>query len=309
MNPPTEQVERKLTKHSIEHLTSPNSDCENGSDGGPSSPKKEIKEHSEKVVSYTEMIAKAIFATQNNMSTLADIYNFLISKYPILKSRGKSWKNSVRHTLSLNEWFIKIPKLDNAKCCYWSIHPVYMQRFRKGDFQKQRKASVTKLRSHHNSHRYYDFGYDISPTMDYHFIPPPSHFQDVNSSISPHSAFSPWPISRSFDEFQNFFPLGNPQYSAPYPMYNPASPPATVPYNPYYPTTEQPQHHENNYFNYRQESMLPHPYEHSSVSSKYREEPPHYKLYRRDDDTQAYSNNINSNNTVSVKIEDPSPPC
>ena len=159
------------------------------------------------------MIAKAIFSTPNSMSTLADIYNFLIVKYPFLQTRGKSWKNSVRHTLSLNEWFIKIPKLDNAKCCYWSIHPVYIQRFRRGDFQKQRKASIPKFRSQHHHHhntRYYDMSYDISPTLDYHFYPPPQshHFQQENSSVSPHSAFSPWPISSrpQFEEFQTFFP-------------------------------------------------------------------------------------------------------
>ena len=188
-----------------------------------------MKEHKpEKVVSYTEMIAKAIFSTTNSMSTLADIYSYLIIKYPFLQSRGKSWKNSVRHTLSLNEWFIKIPKLDNAKCCYWSVHPVYIQRFRRGEFQKQRKASVPKFRTHHNHHhasRYYDMSYEInSPTLDYHFFPPPplqQHFQHQHqhhgtdpTTISPGSHFSQqqqhWPPSITarpqFDEFQTFFP-------------------------------------------------------------------------------------------------------
>lgn len=225
---------RKLTKHSIEHLTSPNSDADNGSDGGPpSSPEKqkhlEKETHQEKIVSYTEMIAKAIFATPNNMSTLADIYNYLIVKYPILKSRGKSWKNSVRHTLSLNEWFIKIPKLDNAKCCYWSVHPVYVQRFKRGDFQKQRKTS-TKLRTPHPN-RYFDFGYDISPTLDYHFLPPSYHFQEMNSGLPSHNSFSPWPVSRSVDEFSPNFVPPIPPYP-PYSMYNNAPP--TTSYQPYY---------------------------------------------------------------------------
>lgn len=230
-------VPKRLTKHSIEHLTSPGSDCENGSDGsGPASPKKH-KENSEKIVSYTEMIAKAIFASPNNMSTLAEIYNYLIVKYPILSSRGKSWKNSVRHTLSLNEWFVKIPKLDNAKCCYWSIHPVYVQRFRRGDFQKQRKASVAKICSHQNQ-RYYDLGYDISPTPDYHFMPPAHYQPEISSGISPHGSFSPWPMHRQYEEMQpNFFPTAS--HYSPFPMYNIPPPPFPSMY-----THDQPADHQ-----------------------------------------------------------------
>ena len=270
---------RKLSKHSIEALTSPSNESENGSDGGPSSPKKECLHHHnnnnnsptkerkpEKVVSYTEMIAKAIFSTTNSMSTLADIYSYLIIKYPFLQSRGKSWKNSVRHTLSLNEWFIKIPKLDNAKCCYWSVHPIYIQRFRRGDFQKQRKASIPKFRSHHNHHhhhpsRYYDMCYDInSPTLDYHFFPPPppsQHFQQQqlgpdSTTISPSSHFLPpqqqqhWPPITSrpqFEEFQTFFP---PQHQQQYNHHG-------------YPPSPHPYHYHSPVYNNQGGLTSPHP--------------------------------------------------
>lgn len=241
-----QNITKKLTKHSIEQLTSPGSDCENGSDGGPSSPKKH-KDNTEKIVSYTEMIAKAIFSSPNNMSTLAEIYNYLIVKYPILSSRGKSWKNSVRHTLSLNEWFVKIPKLDNAKCCYWSIHPVYIQRFRRGDFQKQRKASVVKIRSHQN-HRYYDLGYDVSPTPDYHFMSAAGQYQsEISSGISPHGSFSPWPMHpRPYEMQSNFFPTAPTPYSTFPPMYN--VPPSSFP--PMYPEpSAHQQQHQQQYTN------------------------------------------------------------
>ncbi|XP_066924237.1 forkhead box protein B2-like [Clytia hemisphaerica] len=255
---------RKLTKHSIESLTSP-IESENGSDGGSTSPKKENKDrnkvHSDKVTSYTEMIARAILASPNVMATLADIYSHLISKYPLLKGRGKSWKNSVRHTLSLNEWFIKIPKLDNAKCCYWSIHPSYLQRFRKGDFQKQRKAAITKLRTHHHNsghhhNRYYDLNYDISPTMDYHF---PTHFNEMNNtSVSPHANFSSWPSRSPYEEYQTFFPPSGTaqQYQSPYQptqMYNQQGTPPPYPVHPAtnYPHSYYGAPEHENFFNYR----------------------------------------------------------
>lgn len=144
---------KKMTKHSIEQLTTItkerpetppskrvniNWDMDHEKNAGTR------RKSGEKSISYTEMIARAIFATSKNMSTLQDIYGFLEAKYPVLQSRAKSWRNSVRHTLSLNECFTKIPRVNNGKCCFWSVHPVYLRRFQNGDFQKQRKNGISK---------------------------------------------------------------------------------------------------------------------------------------------------------------------
>ena len=171
-------------KHSVAELTSPfNDDTLNNQNDkdGKTSVKEEFSENElncdkksepEKIASYTEMIARAIFSGKGNMSTLQDIYEFLTENFPILKSRGKSWKNSVRHTLSLNEWFVKIPRTDNGKSCYWSIHPIYLNRFRKGDFQKQRKSGITRLHQTSKRTHFPPYFYPESTPTEYpHMVP------------------------------------------------------------------------------------------------------------------------------------------
>ncbi|MCL4163404.1 UNVERIFIED_CONTAM: hypothetical protein GTU68_059905, partial [Idotea baltica] len=52
-------------------------------------------------------------AIQSNMSkrcTLSEIYQFLQEKFAFFRGTYTGWKNSVRHNLSLNECFIKLPK-------------------------------------------------------------------------------------------------------------------------------------------------------------------------------------------------------
>ncbi|VDM35529.1 unnamed protein product [Hydatigera taeniaeformis] len=63
------------------------------------------------------MIAMAIRASPNKRCTLSEIYQYLHSKYPFFRGSYTGWKNSVRHNLSLNEVFIKLPKdmLDKQK--------------------------------------------------------------------------------------------------------------------------------------------------------------------------------------------------
>ena len=94
-----------------------------------------------KLPSYTEMLAKAILAKNTRKATLQEIYTFLLKEYPWLETRGKSWKNSVRHTLSFNECFLKIERHDNGKKCNWTVHPKYFRRFSKGKYKKPRMFS------------------------------------------------------------------------------------------------------------------------------------------------------------------------
>ena len=54
--------------------------------------------------------------------------------YPYFKAEDDRWKNSVRHNLSLNECFIKLPKALGrpGKGHYWTIDPAQEFMFEEG---------------------------------------------------------------------------------------------------------------------------------------------------------------------------------
>ena len=58
-------------------------------------------------------------------------------KFPFFRGSYQGWKNSVRHNLSLNECFIKLPKALGrpGKGHYWTIDPAQEYMFEEGSFR------------------------------------------------------------------------------------------------------------------------------------------------------------------------------
>lgn len=62
-------------------------------------------------LSYINMIVQAIKDSPQRRRTLSEIYKYLQSKYDFFNGEYSGWKNSIRHNLSLNECFKKLPKV------------------------------------------------------------------------------------------------------------------------------------------------------------------------------------------------------
>ncbi|XP_041078412.1 forkhead box protein J2-like [Polyodon spathula] len=73
--------------------------------------------------SYATLISQAIKSTARGRMSLNDIYSWICEQYPYYKNTGAGWKNSIRHNLSLNKCFRKIPRPrdDPGKGSYWTI--------------------------------------------------------------------------------------------------------------------------------------------------------------------------------------------
>ncbi|XP_067123386.1 forkhead box protein J1-B-like [Centruroides vittatus] len=89
--------------------------------------------------SYATLICMAMKANKNKM-TLSSIYKWIKENFMYYKNADPSWQNSIRHNLSLNKCFIKIPrnKDEPGKGGFWRLDPTYAESLVDGVFKKRR---------------------------------------------------------------------------------------------------------------------------------------------------------------------------
>lgn len=99
--------------------------------------------------SYSTLICMALKEANDNKLTLADIYSWIINNFDYYKTADLSWQNSIRHNLSLNKSFQKVPrrKDEPGKGGFWRVNPEYCDNLVNGIFKKRRPygESVTIL--------------------------------------------------------------------------------------------------------------------------------------------------------------------
>lgn len=81
--------------------------------------------------SYATMITQAILSTKEGVISLADIYKYISSNYAYYRFAKTGWQNSIRHNLSLNKAFEKVPRRPNepGKGMKWRISEDYQREF------------------------------------------------------------------------------------------------------------------------------------------------------------------------------------
>uniref|UniRef100_A0A1I8I113 Fork-head domain-containing protein n=1 Tax=Macrostomum lignano TaxID=282301 RepID=A0A1I8I113_9PLAT len=89
--------------------------------------------------SYIALIVMAIQASPMKRCTLAEIYQYLQDNFVFFRGQYQGWKNSVRHNLSLNECFIKLPKGIGrpGKGHYWTVDQQAEFMFEDGSYRRR----------------------------------------------------------------------------------------------------------------------------------------------------------------------------
>lgn len=108
-----------------------------------------VRDEAKPPYSYAQLIVQAVASAPDKQLTLSGIYSYITKHYPYYRTADKGWQNSIRHNLSLNRYFIKVPRSQEepGKGSFWRIDPQSEAKLIEQAFRQRRPRGVTCFRA------------------------------------------------------------------------------------------------------------------------------------------------------------------
>ena len=92
---------------------------------------------------------QAISQAGDKQLTLSGIYSYITKNYPYYRTADKGWQNSTCHNLSINRYFVKVPRSQEepGKGSFWRIDPASEAKLVGQAFRRRRQRGVPCIRT------------------------------------------------------------------------------------------------------------------------------------------------------------------
>ncbi|XP_078596008.1 forkhead box protein P1-like isoform X39 [Branchiostoma floridae x Branchiostoma japonicum] len=89
---------------------------------------------------YASLIRQAIIESPEKQLTLNEIYNWFTRTFAYFRRNAATWKNAVRHNLSLHKCFVRV---ENVKGAVWTVDEIEFQKRRQQKMSGEPKSGDT----------------------------------------------------------------------------------------------------------------------------------------------------------------------
>ncbi|KAF1755341.1 hypothetical protein GCK72_021910 [Caenorhabditis remanei] len=104
--------------------------------------------HNKPPYSYISLITMAIEQSPVKRLTLSELYNWIMEIFPYYRNHQQKWQNSIRHSLSFNDCFVKVQRSPDkpGKGSFWTLHDLCGNMFENGCYLRRQKRFKLKER-------------------------------------------------------------------------------------------------------------------------------------------------------------------
>lgn len=167
--------------------------------------------------SYISLITMAINNHPSKMLTLSEIYQFIVDTFPYYRQNQQRWQNSIRHSLSFNDCFVKVARTPDkpGKGSFWTLHPDSTNMFENGCYLRRQKrfkcSKKEEIRQTQKGHQ----KRDSSPTrsIDVKLDLQKQQVKSVDSSPPQMAIGNPQSHHQINDSYQHLYHHQTPQNS------------------------------------------------------------------------------------------------